>query len=30
MTAELDRMLSDLLDALGGEQGAAMPQAAAA
>ncbi len=27
MTAELDRMLGDLLDALGGEQGA-MPQAA--
>jgi recombination associated protein RdgC len=30
MTAELDRMLGDLLDALGGEQGEAMPQAAAA
>ncbi|WP_176060434.1 recombination-associated protein RdgC [Paraburkholderia sp. BCC1876] len=30
MTAELDRMLSDLLDALGGEQDVAMPQAAAA
>ncbi|RKE24245.1 recombination associated protein RdgC [Paraburkholderia sp. BL23I1N1] len=30
MTAELDRMLNDLLDALGGEQGEAMPQAAAA
>ncbi|MFL9869906.1 recombination-associated protein RdgC [Paraburkholderia fungorum] len=30
MTAELDRMLCDLLDALGGEQGEAMPQAAAA
>jgi recombination associated protein RdgC len=30
MTAELDRMLTDLLDALGGEQGEAMPQAAAA
>jgi recombination associated protein RdgC len=31
MTAELDRMLSDLLDVLGGEQGAeALPQAAAA
>lgn len=30
MTAELDRMLCDLLDALGGEQGVEMPQAAAA
>lgn len=30
MTAELDRMLGHLLDALGGEQGEAMPQAAAA
>ena len=30
MTAELDRMLCDLLDALGGEQGMEMPQAAAA
>jgi recombination associated protein RdgC len=30
MTAELDRMLADLLDALGGEQGEAVPQAAAA
>jgi recombination associated protein RdgC len=30
MTAELDRMLTDLLDALGGEQGDALPQAAAA
>ncbi|MDR6493455.1 recombination associated protein RdgC [Paraburkholderia terricola] len=30
VTAELDRMLGDLLDALGGEQGEAMPQAAAA
>ncbi|AXL53068.1 recombinase RdgC [Paraburkholderia caffeinilytica] len=30
MTAELDRMLCDLLDALGGEQGVDMPQAAAA
>jgi recombination associated protein RdgC len=30
MTAELDRMLCDLLDVLGGEQGEAMPQAAAA
>lgn len=30
MTAELDRMLCDLLDALGGEQGEAIPQAAAA
>lgn len=30
MTAELDRMLCDLLDALGGEQGEAVPQAAAA
>lgn len=30
MTAELDRMLNDLLDALGGEQGETMPQAAAA
>ncbi|MDR6445683.1 recombination associated protein RdgC [Paraburkholderia terricola] len=30
MTAELERMLGDLLDALGGEQGEAMPQAAAA
>ncbi|MGF6901234.1 recombination-associated protein RdgC [Paraburkholderia sp. GAS348] len=30
MTAELDRMLGDLLDALGGEQGEAMQQAAAA
>jgi hypothetical protein len=30
MTAELDRMLCDLLDALGGEQGLEMPQAAAA
>ncbi|HZZ11379.1 MAG TPA: recombination-associated protein RdgC, partial [Paraburkholderia sp.] len=30
MSAELDRMLGDLLDTLGGEQGEAMPQAAAA
>jgi recombination associated protein RdgC len=30
MTAELDRMLTDLLEALGGEQAEAMPQAAAA
>ncbi|CAD6521815.1 Recombination-associated protein RdgC [Paraburkholderia metrosideri] len=30
MTAELDRMLTGLLDALGGEQREAMPQAAAA
>ncbi|MFP3565930.1 recombination-associated protein RdgC [Paraburkholderia sp. SIMBA_030] len=30
MTAELDRMLTDLLEVLGGEQGEAMPQAAAA
>jgi recombination associated protein RdgC len=30
MTAELDRMLCDLLDALGGEQGVEMPQAGAA
>ncbi|MFM0504460.1 recombination-associated protein RdgC [Paraburkholderia caffeinilytica] len=30
MTAELDRMLCDLLDALGGEQGMELPQAAAA
>ncbi|AIP33365.1 exonuclease, RdgC family protein [Paraburkholderia xenovorans LB400] len=30
MTAELDRMLCDLLDALGGEQGEAIAQAAAA